>query len=151
VRIALLLLSLAPLLCRAESIDADLLIVGGDEAGCAAAVQAARLGVPRIVLVNDLEWLGGQFCTQGIGPLDEWTIVEGKRVNFPRSGLFLEIVERVRAHKRTTYGVASWGDFGPPQPTFQPEGKCHVVHPAPLARRPWDRDNNNVPDRLQPP
>jgi tRNA U34 5-carboxymethylaminomethyl modifying enzyme MnmG/GidA len=49
--------------------EADLLIVGGDESGCAAAVQAARLGVDRIVLVNDIDWLGGQFCTQGIGPI----------------------------------------------------------------------------------
>ncbi len=35
-------------------IDADLLIVGGGESGCAAAVQAARMGVKRIVLVNDI-------------------------------------------------------------------------------------------------
>jgi len=45
-----------------------LLIVGGDESGCAAAVQAARLGVPRIVLVNDIEWLDGLFgCSKNIG------------------------------------------------------------------------------------
>ncbi len=52
-----------------QLIEADLLIVGGDESGCAAAVQAARLGVKQVVLVNDIEWLGGQFCTQGIGRL----------------------------------------------------------------------------------
>jgi hypothetical protein len=68
---------------NAEAIAADLLIVGADEAGCAAAVQAARLGVQRIVLTNDIEWLGGQFCTQGIGPIDEWTRVNGKPTNFP--------------------------------------------------------------------
>jgi flavin-dependent dehydrogenase len=77
-----------PLLAFAETIETDLLIVGGDESGCAAAVQAARLGVKRIVLVNDIDWLGGQFCTQGIGPIDEWTIVNGKRAEYPASGAF---------------------------------------------------------------
>lgn len=78
-----------PFLAAAEVIETDLLIVGGDESGCAAAaIQAARLGVKRIVLVNDIDWLGGQFCTQGIGPIDEWTIVNGKRAEYPASGAF---------------------------------------------------------------
>ena len=49
-----------------------------------AAVQAARLGVKRIVLVNDIDWLGGQFSAEGVGCMDEWTAYRGKRVNFPR-------------------------------------------------------------------
>ena len=32
------------------------LVVGGTESGCAAAVQAARMGVKRIVLVNPCEF-----------------------------------------------------------------------------------------------
>src|SRR6266581_233026 len=80
-----------------QTIDADLLIVGGNESGCAAAVQAARLGVKRIVLVNDINWLGGQFSAEGLGAVDEWTVYRGKRVNFPRSGIFLEVINRIRA------------------------------------------------------
>lgn len=78
--------------------NVDLLICGGDESGCAAAVQAARMGVKRIALMKDIDWLGGQFCTQGIRPMDEWTLVNGKTVNFPRSGAFLEIM---RQHSST--------------------------------------------------
>ena len=74
---------------KAESLDADLLIVGGNESACAAAVQAARLGVKRIVLVNDIEWLGGQFSAEGVGCLDEWTTVQGKRVSFPHQTKFI--------------------------------------------------------------
>lgn len=99
---------------RAESlkIETDLLIVGGNESACAAAVQAARLGVKRILLVNDIgwDWLGGQFSTEGVGCLDEWTTVEGKRTNFPRSGLFLEVVNRIRAYNKAKYGVESPGN-----------------------------------------
>jgi hypothetical protein len=29
--------------------------------------------------VNDIDWLGGQFSTQGIGPIDEVTQVNGKK------------------------------------------------------------------------
>ncbi|MES2737420.1 MAG: FAD-dependent oxidoreductase [Verrucomicrobiota bacterium] len=95
---------------RAEVVEADLLIVGGGESACAAAVQAARLGVKKIVLVNDITWLGGQFSAEGVGCLDEWTTVEGKRVNFPRSGLFAEVVQRIRAHNTATYGKAMPGN-----------------------------------------
>jgi NADPH-dependent 2,4-dienoyl-CoA reductase/sulfur reductase-like enzyme len=93
-----------------EAISADLLIVGADESGCAAAVQAARLGVKNIVLVNDIDWLGGQFSTQGIGPIDEVTQVNGKKADFPVSGAFQEIMERIHAHNRRTYGVARPGN-----------------------------------------
>lgn len=95
---------------RGEEIDADLLIVGGNESACAAVVQAARLGVSKIVLVNDIEWLGGQFSAEGVGCLDEWTVVEGKRTEFPRSGLFLEMVQRIRARNSAVYGKASPGN-----------------------------------------
>lgn len=100
--------------CSAETIkiETDLLIVGGNESACAAAVQAARLGVKRIVLVNDIgwDWLGGQFSSEGVGCLDEWTTVEGKRTNFPRSGLFLEVVNHIRAYNKGKYRVESPGN-----------------------------------------
>ncbi|MCA9206544.1 MAG: FAD-dependent oxidoreductase, partial [Planctomycetales bacterium] len=72
--------------------EVDLLVVGGSESAVAAAVQAARLGVPRIAIVNDIAWLGGQFTAEGLGAVDEWTIYHGRREPFPRSGLFLEIM-----------------------------------------------------------
>ncbi len=115
-----------PLLCSAEVIETDLLIVGADESGCAAAVQAARLGVKHIVLTNDIQWLGGQFCTQGIGPMDEWTLVNGKRVNFPRSGPYLEIMERIRAHNRLTYGVATPGNSWCGTDTIEPAAAARL-------------------------
>jgi len=122
----LLPLLLLPLLSRAEVIKADLLIVGADESGCAAAVQAARLGVKRIVLTNDIQWLGGQFCTQGIGPVDEWTLVDGKRTGFPRSGMFLEIIERIRAHNRLTYGIATPGNSWCGTETIEPKAAAQI-------------------------
>lgn len=103
-------LILLPSLLSAEVIEADLLIVGGNESACAAAVQAARLGVKSIVLVNDIEWLGGQFSAEGVGCPDEWTVVNGARTNFPRSGLFLEVLRRIRAHNSATYGMACPGN-----------------------------------------
>ncbi|MBL9144383.1 MAG: FAD-dependent oxidoreductase [Verrucomicrobiaceae bacterium] len=110
----------------AETLQADLLIVGGDESGCAAAVQAARLGVKRIVLVNDIDWLGGQFCTQGIGPIDEWTIVNGKRAEFPISGAFREIIDRIHAHNVEIYGIATPGNGWCGRNTIEPQSAATI-------------------------
>jgi hypothetical protein len=110
----------------AAILDADLLIVGGNESACAAAVQAARLGVKRIVLVNDIEWLGGQFSAEGVGCLDEWTTVNGKRVGFPRSGLFLEMVDRIHAHNTAKYGKASPGNAYCGTETIEPAAAAQI-------------------------
>jgi FAD dependent oxidoreductase len=122
----LLPLFLSPLLLMAEVIETDLLIVGGDESGCAAAVQAARLGVKRIVLVNDIDWLGGQFCTQGIGPMDEWTLVNGKRTEFPATGAFAEILERIHQHNRRVYGIARPGNSWCGSNTIEPKAAAQI-------------------------
>jgi hypothetical protein len=103
-----------------REVQADLLVVGGNESACAAAVQAARLGVQRIVLVNDIEWLGGQFSAEGVGPIDERTLVGGKSVNFPRSGLFLELVESIRAHNDKAYGLPAPGNCWSATETVEP-------------------------------
>ncbi|HEY1068537.1 MAG TPA: FAD-dependent oxidoreductase, partial [Pirellulales bacterium] len=124
----MLAIALVTFALSAEPLHADLLIVGGDEAGCAAAVQAARLGVKNIVLVSDCDWLGGQFSTQGVGPMDEWTVVAGKRVNFPRSGTFLEIVQRIRAHNRATYGTPTPGNSWCGTETIEPRAAARIFH-----------------------
>jgi len=122
----LLLAPLAALAADAGHVEADLLIVGGNESACAAAVQAARLGVKRIVLVNDIEWLGGQFSAESVGPLDERTIVGGKSVNFPRSGLFLEMVGQIRAHNQKTYGAAAPGNCWSGTETIEPAAAARL-------------------------
>ena len=122
----LLPLLLLPSLLTAEVIEADLLIVGGNESACAAAVQAARLGVKKIVLVNDIDWLGGQFSAEGVGCPDEWTVVNGTRTNFPRSGLFLEVLRRIRAHNSLTYGMATPGNSFCGTETIEPAAAAKI-------------------------
>lgn len=138
-------LLLLPAFASAEVIEADLLIVGGNESACAAAIQAARLGVPRIVLVNDIEWLGGQFSAEGVGCLDEWIVVDGKRAHFPRSGLFLEMVRRIRAHNSAKYGKACPGNAFCGTETIEPKAAAEIFESwlaaeAPQARlmRGWE-------------
>ncbi|MDR3402704.1 MAG: FAD-dependent oxidoreductase [Chthoniobacter sp.] len=106
--------------CHAATIDTDLLIVGGNESACAAAVQASRLGVQHIVLVNDIDWLGGQFSAEGVGVVDEWTTVDGKRTDFPRSGLFREVARRIEETNRRKYGTPSPGNSFCGRPTIEP-------------------------------
>lgn len=122
----ILLVLLTPGLLRAEAIQADLLIVGGNESACAAAVQAARLGVKKVVLVNDIEWLGGQFSAEGVGCPDEWTVVNNTKTNFPRSGLFLEVLRRIRAHNSKTYGMPSPGNAFCGTETIEPAAAAKI-------------------------
>ncbi len=91
---------------------ADILIVGGTESGCAAAVQAVRMGAQRVVIVNDIEWLGGQFSAEGLGAIDENRAGNyNGTVPFPRSGVFLEIHDRLRAVNAAKFnGVGNPGN-----------------------------------------
>lgn len=93
-----------------EEVACDLLVVGGNESAVAAAVQACRLGVKRVILVSDIQWLGGQFSSEGVGALDEWTTVKGKRAPFPRSGMYLEVTKAIEDANRQKYGTAQPGN-----------------------------------------
>ncbi len=95
-----------------ESLETDLLIVGGTESGCAAAVQAARMGVRSITLVNDIDWLGGQFSAEALCAIDENRGPEGygHGVPFPRAGLFLEIMRQIESINQQKYGHARPGN-----------------------------------------
>ena len=104
------LVVVAALCLAVEPIECDVLVVGGGESGVAAAVQAARQGVRRIVLVNDCRWLGGQFTAEGLGAVDEWTKVREGRAPFPRSGMFLEIMDLVEADMTRKYGLPRPGN-----------------------------------------
>jgi NADPH-dependent 2,4-dienoyl-CoA reductase/sulfur reductase-like enzyme len=48
----------------------DVLIVGGGLGGISAALSACEMGATA-VLVEELDWLGGQLTAQGV-PLDEY-------------------------------------------------------------------------------
>jgi hypothetical protein len=86
-------------------VEADLLIVGGTESGCAAAVQAARMGVERVVLVNDITWLGGQFSAEALGAIDENRAhgYDGT-VPIPRSGIFRDVIDAIEKKNAELYG-----------------------------------------------
>lgn len=109
-----------------RAIEADLLIVGGGESAVAVAIQAARMGQRRIVLVNDIAWLGGEFSAEAVGAIDEWTVYKGKRTNFPRSGLFLEVLRKVRAHNLRKYGLASPGNAFCASETIEPAAAAPI-------------------------
>ena len=109
-----------------RSEKADLLVVGGDEAACAAAIQAARMGVKDVLLVSDCEMLGGQYSAQGVGPVDERVKVNGASVDFPRSGLALEIMEAIEAWNLHRYGKACPGNAWSASHTIEPAAAAAI-------------------------
>ncbi len=63
------------------------------------------MGVEKIVLVNDIHWLGGQFSAEGLGAIDEnrGHGYDGT-VPIPRSGLFREIIDAIESKNAELYG-----------------------------------------------
>lgn len=126
------LLFLLPFLvsiAKAETIQTDLLIVGGTESGWAAAIQAARMGVKSITVVHDGEWLGGQYTEQGLVCVDEnkgnglvgWGPAwHPMKRSFHRFGLFKELMDRIEAFNTVKYGSPMPGKPMHGPSTFRP-------------------------------
>ena len=57
-----------------HELDADIVVIGGGLGGVSATLAAARLG-RRIILVEELDWLGGQLTSQAVPP-DEYPWIE---------------------------------------------------------------------------
>ncbi|HEX9326667.1 MAG TPA: FAD-dependent oxidoreductase [Reyranella sp.] len=71
-------------------IRSELVVVGGGLGGVAATLAAARLGL-NVVLVEELDWLGGQLTAQGV-PFDEHPWIE----DGIGSRSYLELRQRIR-------------------------------------------------------
>lgn len=108
------------------SIQADLLVVGDNEAACAAAVQAVRSGVSNVVLVSDCAMLGGQYSAQGVGPVDERVEVDGESLDFPRSGMALEIIRAMGNYNLSRYGRAWPGNCWSATRTIEPRPAAEI-------------------------
>ncbi len=113
----------------AKEVSTELLIVGGTESGWAAAIQAARLGVPSVTIVHDGHWLGGQFTEQALACVDEnkgvgkvgWGVDwHPMKRSFHRSGLFKELMGRIEAFNTQKYGVPMPGRPYHGPSTFRP-------------------------------
>ncbi|HSG69319.1 MAG TPA: FAD-dependent oxidoreductase, partial [Planctomycetaceae bacterium] len=102
-----------------SDLECDLLVVGGTESGWAAAIQAARMGVKRIVLVNDIDWLGGQYTAEAVCALDENRGIN-RKVPFHRSGLFAELTGRFEQFNLEKYGHPQPGNAWTARTTVRP-------------------------------
>jgi len=73
----------------AQTIDVDVLVIGGGIGGTAAGIQAARLGA-KTIIVEETPWLGGMLSAAGVSAID------GNH-ELP-SGLWGEFREKIYAH-----------------------------------------------------
>ena len=112
--------------CAEAELEVDLLVVGGNEAAVAAAVQASRLGVGRVALVNDIDRFGGQFSNEGVGPVDERILLNGRSVNFPRSGMALEVIRAIRVWNLRKYGMETPGNCWSATDTIEPAAAAEI-------------------------
>lgn len=118
-----------PVRAAVQQIECNLLIAGATESGWAAAIQAARLGIDKIVIVHDGKWFGGQFTEQALACVDEnkgmdkvgWGVDwHPMRRAFHRFGLFKELMDRIEAFNEKKYGSPMPGKPWHGPSTFRP-------------------------------
>jgi hypothetical protein len=97
---------------NAKVVECDVLITGGSTGGVAAALALARQG-KKACLVEETDWLGGQFSSQGVPALDEHDLIE----SFGGTASYYEYRERVRRFyrddPRLSSGMRLRGDLNP--------------------------------------
>jgi hypothetical protein len=76
-------------------LEADIVVIGGGLGGVSAALAAARQGA-RVVLVEELDWLGGQLTAQAVPP-DEHPWIE----SLSTSQSYAALRHGIRAYYRT--------------------------------------------------
>lgn len=112
-----------------KNLEADLLVVGATESGWAAAIQAARMGVEKVLIVHDGEWFGGQYTEQALACVDEdkgngkvgWGVDwHPMKRSFHRSGLFKELMDRIESGNVERYGSKMPGRPYHGPSTFRP-------------------------------
>ena len=87
----------------------EVLVVGGGTGGVAAALAAARSG-RQVVLLEETDWLGGQFTAQGVSALDEHEYIE----TFGGTASYMQLRALLREHYRVLAGPAGRrADFNP--------------------------------------
>lgn len=86
-----------------RSSTSDIVIVGGGLGGVSAALAAGRLGA-RVVLVEELDWLGGQLTAQAVPP-DEHPWIESVTGSESYAALRRAIRDYYRRHLPLTAGA----------------------------------------------
>lgn len=88
-----------------DSIEADILVVGGGAGGTAAAIQAARHSAkPKVVLVSEQPWLGGMLTSAGVSAPD------GNELAAFQTGIWGDFLKALR--QRHTQGLGNgWVSF----------------------------------------
>jgi hypothetical protein len=81
-----------------EEMEIDILVAGGSASGVAAALQAARMGIPTI-LVEETPWLGGMLTAAGVSAID------GNH-HLP-SGIWAEFRQKLYQHYDGPEGVST--------------------------------------------
>ena len=110
----------------------EILIVGGGLGGVSAALATIRLG-RKVVLVEELDWLGGQLTAQGV-PLDEHPWAESLVSSQSFAALRGGIRAWYRDHKPLTEAARP--------PAQSRHGQCR--HALPRAGRGGARDRDHA-------
>lgn len=98
-----LVFSACPAFAGPDAAEYDVAVIGAGCGGCAAAIQAARLGM-NVALIEESDWVGGQMTGGGVSTMDD--------VHRTRTGLYGEFLRRAAAYyeaRETPVNTCYWG------------------------------------------
>ena len=100
--LAVLLLSQSVVFANTP-LEYDIVVVGAGTGGCAAAIQAGRMGAS-VALVEESDWVGGQMTGAAVSTMDDKT--------FTRTGIYRELITKATeyyASRGLKVNVCYWG------------------------------------------
>ena len=86
-----------------ETQNYDVVIVGAGSGGCAAAIQAARMGMS-VALIEQSDYIGGQMTGAAVSSMDDKTMT--------RTGIYLEFITKIKDYystRNTNVNICYWG------------------------------------------
>ncbi len=98
----------------------DVLVLGGSLGGTISAISASRNG-SYVILVEELDWLGGQISSQGVSAMDAAPHI------FVKSGIYQELSKKIKSY----YGIEETqrgpGNATVGDPSFEPSVGAKII------------------------
>ena len=104
---------------NAGEIKCDVAVIGGGCGGCAAALQAARLGAS-VTVLEETEMLGGQMTSAAVSTMDDRGLT--------RTGIYKEFLDKIRAYYKAAGKNVSCCYWGGDTIAFEPLRGAKILH-----------------------
>lgn len=103
-----------------SELKTDVFVMGGSLGGTISAIEASRNG-SSVVLVEELDWLGGQISSQGVSAIDSSSHI------YVKSGIYQELSQRIKKYYGLDLNQRGPGNATVGDPSFEPVVGARII------------------------